>query len=439
MKLILVCYCHTQSNAGDLHRVWSSWNQHSHLPVSRVRDRSVLLGYARPVLPIQHGTPSILGKKCQGEYIYMVYVLYITCICWSYSWYIHVLTWLCSLHDCLASIPPYPFYIRERDNDYDVAESLFDLDRMWFVRPQPFVHCTLLLMGTAAGRYIAATTVPTRTSRSTWFSWNFAWRLLESWNRKEFTGCTSPHLFPRSMSEGLRTSSAESLSFHAFWTEMQPQLFHISTAADSWTLLSAVVPIVRALPRGGAAMFTRSTPGCGILDGPSLAWAASQWPRLRRSEGSPGLMLPSERGPQSGPGLSSEWNMHGIYLVYTMYIPRISQLWVKSIFCVHLSCCPVLPCCVRVFPILPTFIASLLVCQNSRLLKMGYALHIQGIYIVYVRHIQWNHVALLSRIIMLCWQVLSSTFDCPQPWHGFTTLKLQEIHQNRFFIYLAYT
>ncbi len=30
------------------------------------------------------------------------------------------------------------------------------------------------------------------------------------------------------------------------------------------------------------------------LDGPSLAWAASQWPRLRRSEGSPGPMLPNE-------------------------------------------------------------------------------------------------------------------------------------------------
>jgi hypothetical protein len=35
---------------------------------------------------------SISGKKCQGEYIYMVYVLYITCICRSYSCYIHVLT-----------------------------------------------------------------------------------------------------------------------------------------------------------------------------------------------------------------------------------------------------------------------------------------------------------------------------------------------------------
>jgi hypothetical protein len=80
---------------------WSERNQHSHLPVSRVRVRSVLRarGYARQALPIQHGTQLISGKKCQGEYIYMVYVLYITCICRSYSWYIHVLTWLCSLQD----------------------------------------------------------------------------------------------------------------------------------------------------------------------------------------------------------------------------------------------------------------------------------------------------------------------------------------------------
>jgi hypothetical protein len=123
---------------------------------------------------------------------------------------------------------------------------------------------------------------------------NYASSSILHW--RAWRQCMSPHLFPRSTSEGLRTSSAESLSFHAFWTEMQPQLFHISTAADSGTLLSAAVPMVRALPRGGAAMFTRSTPGCGTLDGPSLAWAASQWPRLRRSEGNPGLRLPSADG-----------------------------------------------------------------------------------------------------------------------------------------------
>ncbi len=48
--------------------------------------------------------------------------------------------------------------------------------------------------------------------------------------------------------------------------------FHISIAADRRTLLSMAVPMVLALPHGGAAMFTRSTPGCGTLDGHSLVW-----------------------------------------------------------------------------------------------------------------------------------------------------------------------
>ncbi len=66
-----------------------------------------------------------------------------------------------------------------------------------------------------------------------------------------------------------------------------------------------------------------------------------------------------EPGPQSVSWLSRDWNIHGIYMVYTWYISCIFQLWVNPIFCEHLSCCPVLPCCVHVFPILPTSIASL--------------------------------------------------------------------------------
>ncbi len=53
----------------------------------------------------------------------------------------------------MATIPPYPFYIGERDDNYDVAKSLLDLDSMWFVRPQLFFHCMLRPIGTAAGSY----------------------------------------------------------------------------------------------------------------------------------------------------------------------------------------------------------------------------------------------------------------------------------------------
>ncbi len=100
-----------------------------------------------------------------------------------------------------ATIPPHPFYIGERDNDYDVAELLFDQDSMWFVR------------------------------------------------------------------------------------------------------LSAAVLMVWALP--------------------SLAWAASLWPKQRRSEGSPGLRLPSADGQLS----RRKWPSHGICLKYAWYIPCISPVY----------------------------------------------------------------------------------------------------------------
>ncbi len=64
---------------------------------------------------------------------------------------IHGLTKSCTLQDCLATIPPHPFYIGGRDNNYDVAESLFDQDSMWFVHPQLFFHCTLRPIGARVG------------------------------------------------------------------------------------------------------------------------------------------------------------------------------------------------------------------------------------------------------------------------------------------------
>jgi hypothetical protein len=67
------------------------------------------------------------------------------------------------------------------------------------------------------------------------------------------------------------------------------------------TLLSAAVQKVLALTSGGAAKFTRSTPGCGTLDSPSLAWAATCGQKLRSSN-------------------TNTWDIHDIYQVYTWYI-----------------------------------------------------------------------------------------------------------------------
>jgi hypothetical protein len=53
----------------------------------------------------------------------------------------------------LATIPPHAFYIGEHDKNYDVAESQFDPDSMWFVRPRLFFHCTLRPIGARVGSY----------------------------------------------------------------------------------------------------------------------------------------------------------------------------------------------------------------------------------------------------------------------------------------------
>ena len=53
----------------------------------------------------------------------------------------------------MATIPPHPLYIGERDDNYDVAQSLFDQDSLWFVRPQLFFHCTLRLIDAKVGSY----------------------------------------------------------------------------------------------------------------------------------------------------------------------------------------------------------------------------------------------------------------------------------------------
>jgi hypothetical protein len=167
----------------------------------------------------------------------------------------------------LATIPPHPFYIGERDNYYDVAESLFDPDSMWFVRPQLFFHCTLRLIGTVAGSYNRSDEdIPLNL---VFFS-PFGEPRLRTAGIMESKGIhrvyePSPTLYVGRINDLLGRVPL----IPCFLDGNAPQLNHISTAADSGTLLSAALPMVRALPRGGAAMFMRSTPGCGTLDCPA--------------------------------------------------------------------------------------------------------------------------------------------------------------------------
>ena len=141
-------------------------------------------------------------------------------------------------------------------------------------------------------------------------------------------------LSPRS-----RYYAPEAATFQRVWTccrssEAASSCWVRVPSKPSPVAVTMQFPMVRALPRGGAAMFTRSTPGCGTLDGPSLAWAASQWPRLRRSEGNPVPRLQSADGQLSG--LASDlrlvyvWYIHGIYLVYSWYILSDSKSCILS-------------------------------------------------------------------------------------------------------------
>ncbi len=146
--------------------------------------------------------------------------------------------------------------------------------------------------------------------------------------------------------------------------------FNYSTQVQQPTegrFLSAAVLMVQALTSWGAAKFTRSTPGCVILDGPSLAWAASLWPKLRRSAGSLCQRLPNKSGQLS-------WLVSDICMVYTLYIHGIYMVYIYTwyIHGIYMVCtwyilsdinqsssCPETPCSVHVFPIHPTLIAAM--------------------------------------------------------------------------------
>ncbi len=154
----------------------------------------------------------------------------------------------------------------------------------------------------------------------------------------------------------MTTSSAKSLSSHASWTEMQPQLFHIQRDAFECCCADGAGPTTQ---RGS----TRSTPGCGNLDGPSLARAASQWPRLKDPKEVPARCCQTRVGRKAGPDyqvtgiymvytwyihgiyMVYTWYIHGIYMVYTTYIPAVSE---TDLLCTFelLSCATMLRACI---------------------------------------------------------------------------------------------
>ena len=175
------------------------------------------------------------------------------------------------LRDCVATIPPYPHYIGERGDGHDVASAISYPDSMWVVRPQLFFPCTL--RPTVQPR--VATTVILKTLLSTWFSSAplriFSFTPLGPWRRTELESCMSPLLSRLSTLAGQRTFWGGCHSFRAFFMATPPLPFQTSTLLDGSRPSNSGVQTALARDRAGAAMFIRSTPGCGTLVGPSPA------------------------------------------------------------------------------------------------------------------------------------------------------------------------
>ncbi len=171
-----------------------------------------------------------IQKNSIGHTLYMLWILHI------YFVYVLVI---------------YPYETRKycwqvKDVEHRLRHKLFPANA-WM----KFFHCTLHPIGTVAGIFNSSDEdIPLDLI---FFSPFEEPRMRTNWimeskgiHRVYEASITSPRLFPLSTSGGLRTSSAEFHSFHAFWTEMQPQ--HITHKYSS-RQKDAAVPMVLAQPR----------------------------------------------------------------------------------------------------------------------------------------------------------------------------------------------
>jgi hypothetical protein len=176
--------------------------------------------------------------------------------------------------DWLATIPPYPHYSGKRGADYDVASAISDPDSMWIVRQQLFFACTLRSLNSNKGHYnrysdeidldlvffSAFENLCLRTTGT--MEWNGIRKLYEP----------SPvhTLYFGRVQDLLGRAPLFPCFLHASWMAMPPLPFRTSTQHDRSRPSYLDVPTEQARNHAGAAMFMRSTPGCGTLAGPSL-------------------------------------------------------------------------------------------------------------------------------------------------------------------------
>ncbi len=157
-----------------------------------------------------------------------------------------------------------------------------------------------------------------------------------------------------------------------------------------------------------------------------MGWLGSLWPKLRRSSGSPGPKLPSEERQLSR--LASHlsqvypWYVHGIY---TWFIPDISSLSVKHAFLVQLICSTVITCCVHVFPVLQTSMASFFSSKVFEIYQNGICMA----YIIYYLVFQVVGIFKLLDVVQFAGKrcvlnfFLALALECPHLWLRFTALK----------------
>ena len=96
--------------------------------------------------------------------------------------------------------------------------------------------------------------------------------------------------------------------------------------------LNSGVQTAKALHHAGAAMYMRSTTGCGTLADPSLELEDFLCPKLKGSAEGAGPRHPGALGDQEGPHYGCRWDMISICLVYALHIPVRYSCWVKMHF-----------------------------------------------------------------------------------------------------------
>ena len=113
---------------------------------------------------------------------------------------------------------------------------------------------------------VATTSMP-KTLLSTWSSSaplrTFACEQLAQWSQMELGSCMNPHLSPLSMLAGWKTFLGGCHSFLALLMASPHVLFRISTRDDRSRPSNSDVLTAKALHHAGAAMYMRSTTGCG--------------------------------------------------------------------------------------------------------------------------------------------------------------------------------